>query len=120
MHQPLRQITGHAHGSSWNVKGWTLTIRSTDAACASPATALRPRAISPEAGQQSSGGDLGVPKGKGGRIRGIVAGRGKVYEALKSRMGKTRAAKIANAGQTKADRSRMAKKAARTRRQNGQ
>ncbi|GAB2718184.1 hypothetical protein [Streptomyces bullii] len=56
-----------------------------------------------------------MPKGKGGHIRGIVAGRGKVYEALKGRLGKTRAAKIANAGQTKTDRSRMAKKAARTR-----
>jgi hypothetical protein len=60
-----------------------------------------------------------MPKGKGGRIRGIVAGRRKVYEALKPRMGKTRAAKIANAGKTHADRSRMAKKAARTRKQRG-
>jgi hypothetical protein len=60
-----------------------------------------------------------MPKGKGGRIRGIVAGRGRVYEALKGRMGKTRAAKIANAGKTHADRSRMAKKAARTRKQRG-
>jgi hypothetical protein len=60
-----------------------------------------------------------VPKGKGGRIRGIVAGRRDVYEALKGRMGKTRAAKIANAGKTHADRSRMAKKAARTRKQRG-
>ncbi len=63
---------------------------------------------------------MAVPKGKGGRIRGIVAGRGKVYEALKGRMGKARAARIANAGQTKADRSRMAKKAARTRKAKGQ
>jgi hypothetical protein len=61
-----------------------------------------------------------MPKGKGGRIRGIMAGRGKVYEALKGRLGKARAAKIANAGQTKADRSRMAKKAARTRQRRGE
>jgi hypothetical protein len=61
-----------------------------------------------------------MPKGKGGRIRGTVAGRGKVYEALKGRLGKTRAARIANAGQTGADRSRMAKKAARTRRRRGE
>jgi len=61
-----------------------------------------------------------MPKGKGGRIRGIVAGRRNVYEALKGRLGKARAAKIANAGRTKADRSRMAKKAARSRKQPGQ
>ncbi|MGW4974130.1 hypothetical protein ACWEP3_30355 [Streptomyces albidoflavus] len=61
-----------------------------------------------------------MPKSRGGRIRGIVAGRGRVYEALKGRLGKTRAAKIANAGKTHADRSRMAKKAARTRRARGE
>ncbi|MFI9244158.1 hypothetical protein ACIGXF_16570 [Streptomyces sp. NPDC053086] len=60
-----------------------------------------------------------MPKGSGGRIRGIVASRGKVYEALKGRLGKTSAAKIANAGKTHADRSRMAKKAARTRKAKG-
>lgn len=60
-----------------------------------------------------------MPKGKGGRVRGIVAGRQHVYERLKVTMGKTRAAKIANAGQTKADRSQMAKKAARTRKAKG-
>lgn len=60
-----------------------------------------------------------VPKGKRGRVRGIVAGREDVYERLKAKMGKTRAAKIANAGKTKADRSRMAKKAARTRKMRG-
>lgn len=60
-----------------------------------------------------------MPKGKGGRIRGIVASRRDVYERLKPKMGKTRAAKIANAGNTHADRSRMAKKAARTRKARG-
>lgn len=60
-----------------------------------------------------------MPKGKGGRIRGIVAGRRDVYERLKLTMGKTRAAKIANAGKTHADRSRMARKAARTRKAKG-
>ncbi|MEV4908721.1 hypothetical protein AB0N46_29260 [Streptomyces albidoflavus] len=61
-----------------------------------------------------------MAKGRGGRIRGIVAGRGRVYEALKGRLGKTRAAKIANAGKMHADRSRMAKKAARTRKARGE
>jgi len=60
-----------------------------------------------------------MPKGKGGRIRGIVAGRRDVYEALKGRLGKTSAARIANAGKTHSDRSRMARKAARTRKQRG-
>lgn len=42
--------------------------------------------------------------------------RARVYEALrKGGMSKTRAAKIAMAGKTKAGRSRMAKRAARTR-----
>ena len=51
-----------------------------------------------------------------GKIRGIVAGRGRVYESLKkSGMPTARAAKIANAGKTRAGRSRMARKAARTR-----
>ena len=60
-----------------------------------------------------------MPMGKGGRIRGIVAGRRDVYERLKATMGKTRAAKIANAGRTAAQRSAMARKAARTRKQRG-
>lgn len=52
-------------------------------------------------------------KTHGGRI---TPGRADVYEALR-RQGHTKksAAKIANAGKTKAGRSRMAKKAARTR-----
>jgi hypothetical protein len=61
-----------------------------------------------------------VPKGQGGRIRGIVAGRGRVYEALKGRLGKRSAARIANAGKTHEQRSRMAKKAARTRKAKGE
>lgn len=60
-----------------------------------------------------------MPRGQGGRIRGIIAGRRDVYERLKLRYGKTRAAKIANAGRTHADRSRMARKAARTRKRRG-
>lgn len=55
----------------------------------------------------------------GNRLRSIAAGRRDVYEALKGRMGKTRAAKIANAGKTKTGRSTMAKKAARTRKARG-
>ena len=52
-----------------------------------------------------------------GKGRGhITAGRRPVYDALRS-SGHTKksAARIANAGKTKAGRSRMAKKAARTR-----
>lgn len=58
-----------------------------------------------------------MPKGK--KARGITKGRRHVYERLKGKMGKTRAAKIANAGKTKAGRSKMAKKAARTRKAKG-
>jgi hypothetical protein len=56
-----------------------------------------------------------------GRTHGghITPGRTNVYEALKARMGKARAAKIANAGKTHTERSRMAKKAARTRKRRG-
>lgn len=60
-------------------------------------------------------GDLSVmPKGK--KATGITKGRTKAYEAMKdSGMSKKSAARIANAGKTKAGRSAMAKKAARTR-----
>jgi hypothetical protein len=52
----------------------------------------------------------------GNRLKSITKGRRGVYEALKKHgMSKTRAAKIANAGKTRAGRSRMARKAARTR-----
>jgi hypothetical protein len=51
----------------------------------------------------------------GKKMRSIK--RPKVYEALKRKgMSKTMAAKISNAGTSRAKRSRMAKKAARTRR----
>ncbi len=56
-----------------------------------------------------------MPKGKSSRVRGITPGREDVYEELKPKIGKTAAAKIANAGKTHEERSRMAKKAARTR-----
>lgn len=49
------------------------------------------------------------------RLRSIAAGRRKAYEAMKGKLGKGAAARIANAGKSKAGRSRMAKKAARTR-----
>jgi hypothetical protein len=55
----------------------------------------------------------------GNRLRTIAANRRNVYEALKGRMGKTRAAKIANAGKTHQARSRMAKAGARTRKRRG-
>lgn len=52
----------------------------------------------------------------GKRTRGITPGRVDVYEKLKAKgMSKRKAARIANAGKTKTGRSRMAKKAARTR-----
>jgi hypothetical protein len=56
-----------------------------------------------------------------GRTHGghITPGRTNVYEALKARLGKTRAAKIANAGKTHQARSRMAKAGARTRKRRG-
>jgi hypothetical protein len=49
----------------------------------------------------------------------IAAGRQKVYDELKGKLGKRIAAQIANAGRTKAGRSRMARKAARTRKARG-
>jgi hypothetical protein len=55
----------------------------------------------------------------GNRLRSIAANRRNVYEALKGRMGKTRAAKIANAGKTHEQRSLMSRKAARTRKRRG-
>jgi hypothetical protein len=65
------------------------------------------------------GGHAQVMPGKthGGHI---AKGRGDVYDALRTH-GHTKksAAKIANAGKTKDGRSRMAKKAARTRKRHG-
>ncbi len=56
----------------------------------------------------------------GRKLRSITPGRRDAYEALKGQgMPKRKAAKIANAGKTKAGRSRMAKKAARTRKRRG-
>ena len=56
----------------------------------------------------------------GKRTRGITPGRRDVYEKLRKKgMPKKKAARIANAGKTKAGRSRMAKKAARTRARRG-
>jgi len=49
----------------------------------------------------------------------ISPGRLGVYEAIKGRLGKRSAARIANAGASRSGRSRMARKAARTRRQRG-
>jgi hypothetical protein len=52
----------------------------------------------------------------GNRLKSITPGRRRVYEALKKHgFSKMRAAKIANAGKTRAGRSRMARKAARSR-----
>src|SRR5690606_4187703 len=55
--RPPRRTTGPSRGSSWRLRAWTLTTRSTAEDCASRATAGRPRVISPEAGQPNSGGD---------------------------------------------------------------
>lgn len=58
-----------------------------------------------------------MPKGK---FRSIAKGRRKAYEDLKAGgLSKSSAAKIANAGKTKAGRSKMAKKAAKTRGKRG-
>lgn len=55
-----------------------------------------------------------VPRGK--KASGITPGRRHAYEGMRGKgMSKTVAAKIANAGKTAAGRSRMARKAARTR-----
>lgn len=52
----------------------------------------------------------------GKRLNSITKGRRHVYERLKSKgMSKQKAARIANAGKTRAGRSAMARKAARTR-----
>lgn len=51
----------------------------------------------------------------GRRLSSITPGRRAVYERLKGKMGKRKAARIANAGKTRAGRSAMARKAARTR-----
>lgn len=52
----------------------------------------------------------------GKKLKSITPGRRTVYEALKKQgMSKSTAARIANAGKTKKGRSRMAKKAARSR-----
>jgi hypothetical protein len=55
----------------------------------------------------------------GNRLASITPGRRQVYERLKGRMGKRRAAMIANAGRTRAGRKQMARKAARTRKARG-
>jgi hypothetical protein len=57
-----------------------------------------------------------MPSDAGGRLGYVVRSRHRVYNALR-RQGKSKsvAAAIANAGRTKAGRSRMARKAARSR-----
>jgi hypothetical protein len=56
----------------------------------------------------------------GRRLRSITPGRRDVYESLKAKgMSKKKAARIANAGKTSAGRSKMARKAARTRKRRG-
>ena len=55
-----------------------------------------------------------------GRKHGnIPRSRSKAYEKIRGKLGKTSAAKIAWAGRTFAGRSKMAKKAARTRKRRG-
>jgi len=57
---------------------------------------------------------------KGGKHGYVCPGRHDVYRALRRQgMSKSKAARIANAGCTKIGRSRMAKKAARTRKRRG-
>lgn len=56
-----------------------------------------------------------------GKRKGYIApGRRRTYDALRRKgMSKSKAARIANAGRTHAARSRMARKAARTRKRRG-
>lgn len=57
---------------------------------------------------------------KGGRFGYVEPSRQDVYRALRRKgMTKKKAARIANAGVTRGSRSRMAKKAARTRKRRG-
>jgi len=56
---------------------------------------------------------------KGGKFGFVKKSRQKVYLKLVGKYGKAHAAAIANGGITKAGRSRMAKKAARTRKRRG-
>lgn len=56
---------------------------------------------------------------KGGKFGFVYKSRQKVYKKLVGKYGKEGAARIANAGRTKAGRSKMAKKAARTRKARG-
>lgn len=56
----------------------------------------------------------------GKRMASITPGRRHAYESMRARgMSKKKAARIANAGKTRVGRSRMAKKAARTRKRHG-
>lgn len=57
--------------------------------------------------------------GKKKRMNSIAKNRRHVYERLKGTLGKSVAAAIANEGKTKAGRSAMAKRAARTRKKRG-
>jgi hypothetical protein len=57
---------------------------------------------------------------RGGKYGFVYKSRQRVYKALRRQgMTKTKAAKISNAGRTHGQRSRMARKAARTRRARG-
>jgi hypothetical protein len=60
-----------------------------------------------------------MAKKRGGTIKSIKSSRRKAYYAMRGKLGKTMAAKIANYGTTFAKRSAMAKKAARTRKRRG-
>ncbi|MBP2704410.1 hypothetical protein JOL79_11355 [Microbispora sp. RL4-1S] len=66
------------------------------------------------------GGGAPVSEAGAGHVRGITSGREDTYRALRDRgYSKAKAAKIANAGRTREQRSRMARKAARTRKARG-
>lgn len=57
---------------------------------------------------------------RGGKYGFVYRNRHNVYRALRRKgMSKSKAARISNAGRTHAQRSRMSKKAARTRRRRG-
>lgn len=56
---------------------------------------------------------------RGGKHGNVPTSRSNVYEAIRRKLGKGSAARIAHEGKTRAGRSRMARKAARTRKRRG-
>jgi len=87
-----------------------------------PASVVGNRVPGPPDDDGEDEGDEGEPvsEAAAGHIRGITHGREDTYRALRDRgYSKAKAARISNAGRTHEQRSRMARKAARTRKARG-